>query len=121
MKVESWTSVFISWETFSLLQITCRYLGRLCRDWKGGRERICALISRENINITFTLQGIPLRAHSRGFCYNCSAKKRKTKEGTKKLDLIMVATLVACCGLVYLLVHWCHKQVDSNEMTQANV
>ena len=20
-----------------------------------------------------------------------------------------------CCGLVYLLVHWCHKQVDSNE------
>jgi len=31
------------------------------------------------------------------------------------LDLIMVATLAVCCGLVYLLVHWCHKQVDSNE------
>lgn len=31
------------------------------------------------------------------------------------LDIAMVAILVICFGLVNLLVHWCKKQVDSNE------
>lgn len=31
------------------------------------------------------------------------------------LDLIMLAVLAISCGLVGLLIHWCGKQVDSNE------
>ena len=31
------------------------------------------------------------------------------------LDIAMVAILAICFGLVNLLVHWCKKQVDSNE------
>lgn len=31
------------------------------------------------------------------------------------LDIAMVAILVICFVLVNLLVHWCKKQVDSNE------
>lgn len=31
------------------------------------------------------------------------------------LDLAMVAILLACCGLIYLLIRWCEKQVDSND------
>ena len=31
------------------------------------------------------------------------------------LDLLMLAILAASFGLVCLLVHWCHKQVDKNE------
>ncbi len=31
------------------------------------------------------------------------------------LDVIMLAVLAACCGLVALLVYWCQKQVDSDE------
>ena len=31
------------------------------------------------------------------------------------LDLAMVAILLACCGLIYLLIRWCEKQVDSRE------
>lgn len=31
------------------------------------------------------------------------------------LDLIMVAVIAGCIGLVLLLVKWCQKQVDRNE------
>lgn len=31
------------------------------------------------------------------------------------LDLIMLAILGVSIGLVYLLIRWCQKQVDSNE------
>lgn len=31
------------------------------------------------------------------------------------LDLIMLAVLGGCVGLVYLLARWCQKQVDANE------
>lgn len=31
------------------------------------------------------------------------------------LDLAMVVILIICFGLVNLLVHWCKKQMDSNE------
>ena len=31
------------------------------------------------------------------------------------LDLIMLAVLAVSFGLVVLLVHWCHKQVDRQE------
>ncbi len=31
------------------------------------------------------------------------------------MDLIMLAILAASVGLVGLLIHWCQKQVDSND------
>ncbi len=31
------------------------------------------------------------------------------------LDLLMLAILAASIGLVGLLIHWCHKQVDTHE------
>ncbi len=31
------------------------------------------------------------------------------------MDLIMIAVLAGCTGLVTLLVLWCQKQVDRNE------
>lgn len=31
------------------------------------------------------------------------------------MDIIMIATLVICIGLVGLLIHWCGKQVDKSE------
>ena len=31
------------------------------------------------------------------------------------LDLLMLAILAVCVGLVGLLIHWCHKQVDSDQ------
>lgn len=31
------------------------------------------------------------------------------------LDLIMLAVLAASVGLIGLLIHWCQKQVDSQE------
>lgn len=31
------------------------------------------------------------------------------------LDIAMLATMAACCGLVALLVRWCRAQVDSEE------
>lgn len=31
------------------------------------------------------------------------------------MDLIMVAILAGCIGLVVLLINWCQKQVDRNE------
>lgn len=31
------------------------------------------------------------------------------------LDLLMLAILAVSIGLVALLVHWCHKQVDTLE------
>ncbi len=31
------------------------------------------------------------------------------------LDLLMLAILAVSFGLVGLLVHWCHKQVDTND------
>ena len=41
--------------------------------------------------------------------------KEKRKGGSQMLDLLMLATLAVSCGLVYLLIRWCQKQVDSNE------
>ena len=32
------------------------------------------------------------------------------------MDLIMVAILAGCIGLVVLLINWCQKQVDRNEL-----
>ncbi len=37
------------------------------------------------------------------------------KEERNMLDVIMLVTLAVCCGLVALLVHWCKKQVESDE------
>lgn len=31
------------------------------------------------------------------------------------IDLLMVATLLATFGLVWLLVKWCQKQIDAQE------
>lgn len=31
------------------------------------------------------------------------------------MDLIMIAILAGCVGLVSLLISWCQKQVDRNE------
>lgn len=31
------------------------------------------------------------------------------------MDLIMIAVLAGCVGLVVLLIDWCQKQVDRNE------
>lgn len=31
------------------------------------------------------------------------------------MDLCMLAVLAASAGLVWLLIHWCGKQVDANE------
>ena len=31
------------------------------------------------------------------------------------LDFVMLAALAACGGAIALLVHWCHKQVDTHE------
>ncbi len=31
------------------------------------------------------------------------------------MDLIMLAVLAACTGLVYLLIRWCRQQVDRND------
>lgn len=31
------------------------------------------------------------------------------------MDLIMIAVLAGSVGLVYLLISWCHKQVDKHE------
>lgn len=31
------------------------------------------------------------------------------------LDIIMLAVLATCCGVVALLIRWCRKQVDSDE------
>lgn len=40
---------------------------------------------------------------------------QKAKEEIIMMDVIMVAVLAGCVGLVYLLIGWCHKQVDVNE------
>jgi hypothetical protein len=31
------------------------------------------------------------------------------------LDIVMLAVLTVCCGSIALLIHWCRKQVDSDE------
>ncbi len=31
------------------------------------------------------------------------------------LDIIMLAVLAGSCGLIYLLIKWCKKQVESND------
>ncbi|SCJ53086.1 Uncharacterised protein [uncultured Butyricicoccus sp.] len=31
------------------------------------------------------------------------------------MDCLMVATLLACFGLVWLLIKWCGKQVENDE------
>ncbi len=31
------------------------------------------------------------------------------------LDIIMLAVLAVCCGAIFLLVQWCHKQTESEE------
>ena len=31
------------------------------------------------------------------------------------MDLMMIATLTVCFGLVWLLAHWCQHQVDAEE------
>lgn len=31
------------------------------------------------------------------------------------LDLAMLAILLASCGLIYLLIRWCEKQLDSKD------
>ena len=31
------------------------------------------------------------------------------------MDILMLATLIAGFGLVWLLAHWCQKQVDAEE------
>lgn len=31
------------------------------------------------------------------------------------LDVIMLAILAASVGLIGLLIHWCHKQVEADE------
>lgn len=28
------------------------------------------------------------------------------------LDFIMLSVMAACCGLIVLLIHWCHKQIE---------
>ncbi len=32
------------------------------------------------------------------------------------MDLIMTAALAGCIGLMFLLIEWCRKQVEKNEM-----
>ena len=31
------------------------------------------------------------------------------------LDLLMLAILTVSCALIWLLIHWCQKQVNSSE------
>lgn len=31
------------------------------------------------------------------------------------MDLLMLALLASCSGLIWLLIRWCAKQVDANE------
>lgn len=31
------------------------------------------------------------------------------------MDFLMIAILAGCIGLIFLLVNWCHKQVDKHE------
>ena len=31
------------------------------------------------------------------------------------MDLIMVSILAGCVGLIYLLIGWCHSQVDKHD------
>ena len=31
------------------------------------------------------------------------------------LDVTMLAILAASCGLIYMLIKWCKKQVESND------
>lgn len=28
------------------------------------------------------------------------------------LDIIMLAVLAACCGVIALLIHWCQRQIE---------